>query len=798
MVFAMNNLDNEFITLRRKIIEKEFSKMNDMQKKAVFTINGPVLILAGAGSGKTTVLINRITNLIKYGNAYLSDNVPEDLNNELINDMTEALNSLNKEENDFKTNKFLISKLAVNPVLPWKILAITFTNKAANELKERLFTSLGEVGKDVFASTFHSTCAIILRKYAENLGYTKHFTIYDTDDSYRLIKAIQEELNIDDKMLSYKSILGEISRAKDQLISPSEYQKNAGTDYRLTSISKVYSVYQKRLAEADAMDFGDLLYNTVMLFKKNPEILNYYQDRFQYVMVDEYQDTNFVQYEFVRLISQKHKNLFVVGDDDQSIYKFRGATIENILNFEKEFKNTVVIRLEQNYRSTQNILNAANEVIKNNTSRKPKTLWTQNPEGEKIHVHTACSETDEAEYITNNITDEVAKGRNYSDFAILYRMNTQSNSLEKVFIKSGVPYRIIGGHRFYERKEIRDMIAYLSVINNPNDEIRLKRIINQPKRAIGNRALEKLYSLALETGENLFHLMRHSDEYTDLFRHSTKLKNFAKLMDELIDFSNSEDFTLHKLYEMILEKIDYKNYLIAEKDESETRIENINELLSNIIKFEEEYGENATLSSFLEEVSLLTDVDNYDSSSNAVTLMTMHSAKGLEFPIVYLPGFEDGIFPGAQTLYNEDEIEEERRLAYVGITRAKEKLHITKAKIRMLFGSTSRYKPSRFLLEIPENLTITTESDKQVQNFSQFISKPKTAPVIKNLGKFSRPQPKNSEQYKNGDKVKHKVFGTGTIISSIAMGNDTLIEITFDKVGNKKLMANFAKLEKVN
>jgi len=796
MVFAMNNLKSEFIKLRKKIIEKDFSKMNDMQKKAVLTVNGPVLILAGAGSGKTTVLINRITNLIKYGDAYQSEKIPEDLNDNLINQMKDVLNSNN--ETDLKIDKTLTSKLAVNSVLPWKILAITFTNKAANELKDRLFSSLGEMGKDVFASTFHSTCAVILRKYAENLGYTKHFTIYDTDDSYRLVKTIQEELNIDDKMLSYKSILGEISRAKDQLISPSEYQKNAGTDYRLTSISKVYSIYQKRLAEADAMDFGDLLYNVVVLFKKFPDVLDYYQNRFNYVMVDEYQDTNFVQYEFVRLISQKHKNLCVVGDDDQSIYKFRGATIENILNFEKEFPKTVVIRLEQNYRSTQNILNAANEVIKNNNSRKPKTLWTQNPEGEKIHVHTACSETDEAEYITNNIMDEVSNGRSYSDFAILYRMNAQSNSLEKVFIKSGIPYRIIGGHRFYERKEIRDMIAYLSVINNPNDEIRLKRIINQPKRAIGNRTLEKLYNLASETGEDFFHLMRHSDEYADLLRHSTKLKSFAKLMDELISFANSEDFSLHKLYEMILEKTNYKNYLIAEKDESETRIENIDELLSNIIKFEEEYGENATLSSFLEEVSLLTDVDNYDSGSNAVTLMTMHSAKGLEFPIVYLPGFEDGIFPGAQTLYNEDEIEEERRLAYVGITRAKEKLHITRAQMRMLFGSTSRYKPSRFLLEIPESLTIATESKNQVQNVSQFLSKPKTAPVIKNLGKFARPQPKSSEKYQNGDKVKHKVFGTGTIISSVAMGNDTLIEITFDKVGKKKLMANFAKLERVN
>lgn len=788
----MNNLKNKFLELRRKIIEKEFSRMNDMQKKAVFAVNGPVLILAGAGSGKTTVLINRVANLIKYADAFQSEEIPENVDSDLIKKMEKALKSKN-----LNTDQSLASQLVRDQVFPWQILAITFTNKAANELKDRLVATLGDIGRNIFASTFHSTCAVILRKHADKLGYSGHFTIYDTEDSCRLIKTIQSELNIDDKVLSYKSILGEISRAKDRLISPNEYKNNAGTDYRLSSISKVYDVYQRRLAEADAMDFGDLLYNTVVLFKKNPEVLDFYQNKFHYVMVDEYQDTNFVQYEFIRLISQKHKNLCVVGDDDQSIYKFRGATIENILNFEKTFKNAMVIRLEQNYRSSQNILSAANEVIKNNNSRKSKTLWTENPEGEKLHVHTAANETDEAEYIANNILDDVSKGRQYSDFAVLYRVNAQSNSLEKMFIKSGIPYRIIGGHRFYERKEIKDMLAYLSVVNNPNDEVRLKRIINQPKRSIGSRTLERLYELGASTGESLLHLMRHAEEYTDLQRYSNKLKKFAALIDELINFAESEDYSLHKLYEVILEKTDYKNYLLAEKDESENRIKNIEELLSNILKYEEEYGENATLPGFLEEVSLFTDVDNFDSDSNAVTLMTMHSAKGLEFPIVYLPGFEEGVFPGAQTLYNESEIEEERRLAYVGMTRAKEKLYITKAQMRMIFGSTSRYKPSRFLLEIPQDLIIATESDKPIQNFVQFLSKPKTTLVIKNLGKFSRPQPKNIEKYINGDKVNHKVFGRGTIISATAMGNDTLIEISFDKVGNKKLMANFAKLERI-
>lgn len=790
----MDNLTNEFLSLKRKLMEKYFEKMNNMQKKAIFSTNGPVLILAGAGSGKTTVLINRITNLIKYGCAYEDSNVPGFVDQKYIDEMKNCLDSNNNDKIEYT-----LKDLSVCPAKPWQILAITFTNKAANELKDRLEVALGtETGRDVFASTFHSTCSIILRKYADKLGYSQHFTIYDTDDSYRLIKECQNDLNIDDKVLSYRSILSEISRAKDQMISPDDFQKNSGTDFRLSNISKVYSMYQRRLTQADAMDFGDLLYNVVLLFKKFPDVLEYYQNRFHYIMVDEYQDTNFVQYEFIRLLSQKHKNLCVVGDDDQSIYKFRGATIENILNFEKTFKNSTVIRLEQNYRSTQNILNAANAVIKNNSSRKPKTLWTENKCGNKINVYTALNETDEADFITTTITDQVANGKKYSDFAVLYRMNAQSNSIEKVFIKSGIPYRIIGGHRFYERKEIRDMMAYLSVINNPNDEIRLKRIINQPKRSIGNKTIEKLCNLSSETGEPILNLMRNADEYQDLLRSCSKLKTFAKLIDELIEYLNSPSSSLHELYELILEKTNYVNYLLAEKDESETRIENIKELASNILKFEEEYGENANLSTFLEEVALLTDIDNYDSDSNAVTLMTMHSAKGLEFPVVFLPGFEDGIFPGIQTLYNEDEIEEERRLAYVGITRAKEELFITKAQTRMLFGSTSRYKPSRFLLEIPEELVLFTESTKHATtSFSHFMSRPKVAPVIKNLGTYSKPQPQNKNSYAYGDKVKHKIFGVGTIISATSMGNDTLIEIAFDGAGNKKLMANFAKLEKV-
>lgn len=784
-------LFNDFLELKKKVLEKEFSKMNDMQKKAIFNVNGPILILAGAGSGKTTVLVNRIINLIKYGNAYFENAIP----NEPIDEA--YLNQLQSYLND-EIKEFDYSKLSVNPAKPYQILAITFTNKAAKELKDRLSVAFKDKSQEIFASTFHSACSIILRKNATKLGFSNHFTIYDTDDSKRLIKECQTSLKIDDSILPVKSILSEISRAKNQLISPDEYRKNAGSNFRAISIHKVYEMYQKKLAEADAMDFDDLLFNTVILFKKFSEVLEYYQNRFRYIMVDEYQDTNFVQYEFIKLLSSKEKNLCVVGDDDQSIYKFRGATIENIMNFEKTFKNSVTIRLEQNYRSTKNILSAANSLIENNLSRKGKTLWTQNSDGDLIHVHSANSELDEAKYISDQILNSVENGRSFNDFAILYRMNSQSNSLEKILMKSGVPYRIIGGHRFYERKEIKDMIAYLNVINNPNDEVRLIRIINQPKRAIGNKTIERLSLLSNETGKSMIEIMRNVFDYPDLQRSASKLKAFSDLIDSLIAAKNSGSYTLQGIYELILQKTKYIESLRAEKEDTEDRIANINELSSNIIKYQEENPDTASLSGFLEEVSLMTDIDNYDTNANAVTLMTMHAAKGLEFPVVFLPGFEDGIFPGNQSINNPDDIEEERRLAYVAITRAKETLYIITASTRMIFGSTSRYKPSRFLNEISSDLIEKTESPKPEKIFSPFISKYKTHEPPKDFKQFISRQPKNNEAYKNGEKVKHKVFGDGTIISATAMGNDTLIEIVFDKVGSKKLMANFAKLEKIS
>lgn len=790
----MKNL-NEFLGLRKKIIEKDFARMNDKQKQAIFTVNGPLLILAGAGSGKTTVLVNRIANIIKYGNAYNDVFIPEFVDEACINKL-----KIYAQNEDNSTD--LPFNLSVDSARPWQILAITFTNKAANELKERLVNMLGEIGNDVWASTFHSTCAKILRQHAEKLGYSNHFTVYDTDDVKRLIKECQQTLNIDDKILSHKSIISAISHAKDNMISHKEYSHQAGNDYRLTQIAKVYNMYQMRLIEADAMDFDDLLFNTVTLFRKCPDVLEYYHDKFHYVMVDEYQDTNKVQYEFIKLICQKRKNLCVVGDDDQSIYKFRGATIENILNFEKTYKDAKIIKLEQNYRSTQNILDAANAVIENNSERKGKKLWTQNNAGEKIHLHTAFNESDEANYIAETILNKVATGANYSDFAILYRMNAQSSNIERTFIKSGISYRIIGGHRFYERKEIRDVIAYLSVINNPNDEVRLRRIINRPKRSIGDKTISKITEIAAQTGQSLLEIIRHADEYSDLLRAALKLKKFANLIDGLIEASDNPDFSLHNLYQKVLEDTDYVENINLEKDDVDARIENINELLSNIIKYEQENGDFASLEGFLEEVSLMTDIDNYDNNANAVTLMTMHSAKGLEFPVIFLPGFEEGIFPGTQSIYNPEELEEERRLAYVGITRAKKELYIINAETRMLFGSTSRNKPSRFSLEIPESLIEKTENKRAVQKTFNDIKLNYKAPV-KSLSASARTfnhierHQNNASFFVAGDVVVHKVFGKGNVLSARPMGNDTLLEINFDGVGNKKLMANYAKLEKI-
>lgn len=785
----------EFQDLKKKLLERRFSKMNENQRKAVFTVNGPVVVLAGAGSGKTTAIVNRIVNMINYGDAYTTDEIPEFLDESLVKNLENAY----KNGEDAESVKNIIKH---NPIRPWNILAITFTNKAAGELKNRLSDVLGDIGKDVYASTFHSLCSRILRVHAEKLGYSNHFVVYDDDDSKRLIKECIKTLNLDDKIVSYKNVRNEISGAKDKLINFQEFRRKAAGDYRLCTIAEIYELYQKKLIESDAMDFDDLIMNTVILFKNNPAVLESYQEKFKYILVDEYQDTNYTQYILIRDLAKKYINLCVVGDDDQSIYKFRGATIENILDFERHFPGAKTIRLEQNYRSTQNIINAANSVIKHNHNRKEKTLWTDNEQGEKIKVHTAYSEHDEANYISEAIQDLVARGSKYSDIAILYRMNSQSNVIEKVFIKSGIPYRILGGFRFYERKEIRDMIAYFSVINNPKDEVRLKRIINQPRRSIGERTITQATEIANETGKDLLDIIRNSGEYEQLQRVSSKLKAFSDLIDELISISKDSSISLHELYDIMLEKTGYIDYLKTDKDSGEARIENVKELLSNIKKYEEE-NPNGDLSGFLEEVSLLTDIDNYDENSDAIVMMTLHSSKGLEFPTVFIPGFEEGIFPGMQSLSSELEVEEERRLAYVGITRSKERLYILNSDSRMIFGSTSHNKSSRFLSEMPQELLDRTKS-RDWKKLDNEEDRPKSAQEIRNQSLIAAHHfgqvagggcAKKSQKFESGLTVVHKTFGQGTVMSVNPMNGDSLLEILFDKVGLKKLMANYAQLE---
>ena len=730
--------------------------MNNMQQQAVFTTEGPLLILAGAGSGKTTVLVNRIAYILQSG---------------LCN--------------------------------PWNILAITFTNKAAGELKDRICAAVPEGGADIWAATFHSTCARILRRYGDRIGYSSHFTVYGTDDQKRLIKDISKQLGIDDKRTPAKAVISEISKAKDKMQSPQDMLKQAEFDSRKVEIAKIYEVYQSRLKTSDAMDFDDLLCNAVLLFEQCPDILEFYQRQFKYIMVDEYQDTNKVQYKFVSMLAQKHGNICVVGDDDQSIYKFRGATIENILSFENTFKGAKVIRLEQNYRSTSTILDAANGVISNNTIRKGKTLWTENPKGDKIELHTCDSERDEAMFVAKTITDGVADGRKYSDYAILYRTNAQSNAIEQALSRSGIPHRIIGGHRFYEREEIRDMVAYLQVVNNPHDDVRLSRIINVPKRGIGARTVQVAAEIAAGLGESIYSVIKDADSYPQLSRAASKLKEFVSLIDGFLEAEESGDYTLAELYNLIIEHTNYENYLKLEKENPEVRIENIEELSSNIIKFEEDYGDEADLSNFLEEISLLSDIDNYDSESDSCVMMTLHSAKGLEFPVVFITGMEEGLFPSIASMMNPEEINEERRLAYVGITRAKQKLYLTKTKSRMLFGSTTFNKESRFVTEIPDELLEKTGESRMFQapagssNSIGIGVKQKSGYSPSKPAFYQKPAIKSGTTYSVGDSVLHKVFGKGMIVSAEKMGNDTLLEIAFEKSGTKKLMANFCKMEKI-
>ena len=601
--------------LRRQVMEKEFSRMNPMQREAVFTTEGPLLILAGAGSGKTTVLVNRIANIVKYGCAYGAREFSVSLTEEEIR-MLEEYRDGTQEYTDE-----IADLLAVRPAKPWQILAITFTNKAAGELKERLEAMLGPDGQDIWASTFHSTCARILRRDGESIGYTSHFTIYDTDDSKRVMKECQRLLNIDDKMLSHKTLLHEISHAKDSLISPEDYLNDAGDDVRLRKIGEAYRLYEKLLRDADAMDFDDMIVNTVKLLEENEEVRTRYQNRFRYVMVDEYQDTNHAQYRLTSLLAGGSGNLCVVGDDDQSIYRFRGATIENILSFEEQYHKAKVIRLEQNYRSTQNILDAANAVISHNTERKGKNLWTANGPGEKIVVDNAFDEQEESTFIADTIMDSVKGGRKWSDHAVLYRMNAQSNAIERTFVRMGVPYRVIGGHRFYERKEIRDALAYLSVISNPADNIRLRRIINEPKRGIGATTINHAAQIAAGLGLSLYEVISHADEYEQLVRAAPRLRAFTQIIDGLAEAA--EELPLNELFEKAMRDTGYLDSLALDRETYQDRLENIQELSSNLLRYSED-NEEGDLNGFLEEVALMTDIDNYNEEADTVVLMTLH------------------------------------------------------------------------------------------------------------------------------------------------------------------------------
>ncbi|MCQ2451282.1 MAG: UvrD-helicase domain-containing protein [Clostridia bacterium] len=793
-----------FCDIRKKLIEKDFGRMNDRQFEAVTTVNGPLLVLAGAGSGKTTVLVNRIANLCKYGDGYNSDFEPfysaEDIDN--------ALCYL-----EGKTDKLNSDIWSVDAPKPWEILAITFTNKAAGELKDRISAKLGENANDIWAGTFHSVCGKILRRNAEVIGYSSHFTIYDTDDQKRLMKSIMKNNGIEEKMFPVRSVLNNISSAKDSLISPEEYEKSIGNDPRLKTVAKLYKLYSNELKSNDAMDFDDMINNTVELFKKDEEILNYYGHKFRYIMVDEYQDTNHAQYVLVSMLASVHGNICVVGDDDQSIYRFRGATIENILSFEDEYNNAKVIRLEQNYRSTGNILAAANEVIKNNKGRKGKTLWTDKGDGELIDLHTAFDERDEAKYVAEKILEDVRNGGKFSENAVLYRMNAQSAAIENAFARSGISYSVIGGNRFYDRKEIRDVLAYLHLINNKNDNLRLKRIINEPKRGIGDTTVNNASSISEQCGISLFEVLDNAEDYPTISRSAAKLKEFCNMINDLLE--KSEILSISELYDEVLQKTGYLDMLLIDTDpKSAERAENVKELGSTVKVFEQDTDE-PTLSAFLEEIALVSDIDSLDENADKSVMMTVHSAKGLEFKNVYLVGMEESIFPGSQTIYGGmEEMEEERRLAYVAITRAKKKLYITNAATRMLYGSTTRNLPSRFLSEIPKDYLLETAKvnsqsgyssgygsrssyggykDDYAFNESAFDRTPKTKITSSFSAASSKPSAPQVE-YTAGMSVSHKTFGEGMIVKVTKMSNDTLLEIAFNDVGTKKIMANYAKL----
>ncbi len=806
----MTNLEikNEFLLAKRRLFDKVYEKnLNPEQCRAVFTAKGPLLVLAGAGSGKTTVLVNRIAYLIKYGNAYFDDTLPEGIDISTVEALRSAYNLSPADIEE------ILPQFISEPTPPWQILAFTFTNKAAGEIKDRLLARFGdeELARSVWAGTFHSICLRILRKYGDRLGYREGFSIYDADDSKRLITDCMKELELDPDRLKPKDVANAISKAKDELTDAEDY--TPGFDPRGKEIKQIYELYTKKLMENNAVDFDDIIMKTVLLLEGEPDVRDYYQNKFKYVLVDEYQDTNHAQFVLTKLLAGGYNNIMVVGDDDQSIYRFRGATVENILNFDKTYPGATVVKLEQNYRSTSNILGAANAVIKNNEHRHEKKLWCDKGNGALITVKEAYDQIAEGRYIIDEIIlGKTREHRRYSDYAVLYRIRQLGRTLETTFAKSGIPYRVVGDTNFYERKEIKDMLAYLNVVARGEDDLRLKRIINEPKRKIGGATVDAIEAISNATGRSMLAVMENVEEYTALSKNKEKLSGFVELIHGL----RREKVSPSELIELIYKRSGYEKMLLDEGFEGRGKIENIEELISAAVEFEkkaDENGTDATLGAFLDEISLITSVDKYDENADAVVLMTVHAAKGLEFPVVFIAGMEDGIFPSESDMMDKNELGEERRLAYVAITRAKEKLYITYAKQRMLYGRTAWGKVSRFVDEIPGEL--------------KSLDRPRTAPPRQTAYGYGASSPRervpdNSEMRRSintpqkktstgatgaarfgisklavGARVSHAIFGTGTIISARDMAGDVLYEVRFDSGVTKKLMATFAKLTKL-
>ena len=831
----MPTIEERYHTIKRALFDKVYASLNDRQREAVYTVNGPLLVLAGAGSGKTTVLVRRIAFLIRYGNAYFDESPKVGLDEERLSMLEEML------KHPVEEIEPMLSMFSTDAVPPYRILAITFTNKAAGEIKTRIAAMFPEddvTAGEIWSGTFHSICVRILRRHGELVGYRPGFTIYDTDDSKKAGVEAMKRLNIDEKLLPIKSVMNAISRAKDRLLTPEAFAMEAGQDYRQKQIADIYREYQSLLRQSNALDFDDIIMQTVRLLTDHADVRTAYQERFSQVCVDEFQDTNVAQMHLTQLLSAKHRNLMVVGDDDQSIYRFRGATVENILAFDKSFPDARVIKLEQNYRSTQTILDAANAVISHNSKRHGKSLWTSAGAGAKIHRKECEDQNAEARWLVSRVNAIVAKGEaSYRDFAVLYRTNAQAQSIEKAFARSAVPYRVLGGTRFTDRKEIRDAVAYLQLINNHDDNGRLRRIINEPRRKIGEKTLDAIAQIAEEVGCSQFSVIENAERYVALDRSRATLSQFAELIRELTELSWR--VSLDVLFDAMLDRSGYRQMLRDMGPSEAERLENLEEFKSGILEYLKE-NEEPTLTGFLEETALVADVDRYDESADAVVMMTIHSAKGLEFPVVFLPGMEDGLFPGMQTITaGEVEMEEERRLAYVAITRAKRELFVLHTRTRLLYGQTSYNPLSRFVSEIPSELIEVEEPEenpytRHVEG-SYYGYRGAEAPIgqrrtyiadgsvtSRPANSYGRPTPTAiptaprraprgeeitvgraprtatpRETFRAGDRVRHATFGEGDVLSVKPMGADVLYEIAFDRVGTKKLMATYARLTKV-